>query len=101
MTLKGWTWRAGLLLGAAVLSVTAAGAAESAAAKTSALETKIFTVRHRSVQEVLALIQPALSERGSYAVQPTLKAVTVTDIRQSLQKVEALLAGFDLPPRGI
>ena len=65
------------------------------------LITRTFTIQYRGVDDVVALIQPAISERGSYAVQPRIKAVTVTDTRESLRLIETLIAGYDLPPRGI
>ncbi|HET6372864.1 MAG TPA: secretin N-terminal domain-containing protein [Candidatus Polarisedimenticolia bacterium] len=86
---------------AAALLLACALSVPPLAAESPSLATKVFTVRHRAVQDVVTLIQPALSERGSFAVQPRIKTVTVTDTEQSLQKVEALIAGYDLPPRGI
>lgn len=65
------------------------------------LISRTFIVQYRGVDDVVALIQPAISERGSYAVQPRIKAVTITDTPESLRRIETLIAGYDLPPRGI
>jgi len=79
----------------------AAVGAAPAAAPEAPLLSRTFTVSYRPVDEVVALIQPVVSERGSYAVQPRIKAVTVTDTADRLQKMQELIAGFDLPPRSI
>ena len=71
------------------------------AADEPSLSSRTFTARYRGVDEIVALIQPAVSERGSYAVQPRIKSVTVTDTAENLKKMEELIAGFDLPPRVI
>lgn len=81
---------------AGFLSSTALPAADE-----PALSSRTFTARYRGVDEIVALIQPAVSERGSYAVQPRIKSVTITDTAENLKKVEELIAGFDLPPRVI
>jgi hypothetical protein len=87
----------------ALLCALAVAPAASAlgAAPEAPLVSRTFTVNYRPVDEVVALIQPVVSERGSYAVQPRIKAVTVTDTADRLQKMQELIAGFDLPPRSI
>lgn len=65
------------------------------------LATKTFTIHYRQVDDVVALIQPEIGERGSYSVHPKIRSVTVTDAPETLQRIEELIAGFDLPPRGI
>ena len=71
------------------------------AADEPALASRTFTARYRGVDEIVALIQPAVSERGSYAVQPRIKSVTVTDTAENLKRMGDLIAAFDLPPRVI
>ncbi len=63
--------------------------------------TRAFTVRYRALEEVVALIQPAVSEQGSYAVHPRIKTVTVTDDPESVRRIEELIVAFDLPPRAV
>ena len=72
-----------------------------AAALEPPLVSRTFTARYRSVDEIVALIQPAISDRGSYSVQPRIKSVTVTDIPEILAQVNDLIAQFDLPPRAV
>ena len=69
--------------------------------KTMDLATRTFSAHYRSVDDIVALIQPAISDRGSYAVQPRIKSVTVTDTIESLHRIEDLVAGYDLPPRAV
>jgi len=95
--------RFALLLALALLAgLTGAATAEAApAAADDGLVTKTFTARFRGIDEIVALIQPVVSDRGSYAVQPRIKSVTVTDTPEAVRRIGELIAGFDLPPRGI
>lgn len=86
-----------VLLASIVATSTGAPLAQGA----DGLATRTFTINHRPVDDVVALIQPHISERGSYAVQPRIRAVTVTDTPAVLGKLSAMIARFDLPPRGI
>ncbi len=90
-------WARGALLAAIGL----AWALPVSVAEDPGLVTRSFTIHYRDVQEVVALIQPAISDRGSYSVQPRIRTVSVTDTAEVVGRVEALIAGFDLPPRGI
>jgi len=65
------------------------------------LVTKTFTARYRGIDEIVALIQPVVSERGSYAVQPRIRSVTVTDTAAAVGRMAELIAGFALPPRSV
>ncbi len=75
--------------------------AGAAPAPDAGLSSRTFTVSYRSVDDVVALIQPVLGDRGSYAVQPRIRAVTVTDTPDRLDRIQGLITGFDLPPRHI
>jgi hypothetical protein len=85
----------------ALLALAAASSLLPARAQEAGLASRTYTARYRSVEEVLGLIQPALSDRGSYSVQPRNKSVTVTDTPEVLTRVQDLIAGFDLPARSI
>ncbi len=67
----------------------------------AAVSSRTFTSRYRQIAEVLKLIEPAISERGTYSVQPRLKSVTVTDTDAVLKRIEELLNAFDQPARNI
>lgn len=89
------------LIGLAPAGAAFAAAPAQGGASDAALVTRTFTVNYRPVDEVVALIQPVVSDRGSYAVQPRIKSVTVTDTADRLDRIRDLIAGFDLPPRSI
>jgi len=78
-----------------------APAAPAAAAPADALASRTFKLSYRGVNDVVALIQPMISERGSYAVEPRSRSVTVTDTTDVLERNNDLISGYDLPPRGI
>ncbi|MFQ5701570.1 MAG: secretin N-terminal domain-containing protein [Acidobacteriota bacterium] len=92
----------GMVLFVALLAAAGAVAApEGGSGDEKELVSRTFTVRYRSVDDVVSLIQPAISARGSYAVQPRLKSITVTDDTRVIERIAFLIAGYDLPPRQI
>lgn len=66
-----------------------------------ALVTRSFTLRYRSADDAYLLVSPYLSPRGSIRTQPHQKTLTVSDTPETVAQVEALIAGFDLPPRTV
>jgi len=90
------------LQGIVVLALAALLAAPAPAAPPDpSLASRTFKLSYRDVRDVVALIQPMISDRGSYAVEPRTRSVTVTDTGDVLQRIEDLIGGYDLPPRGI
>jgi hypothetical protein len=85
----------------AVLLIAVAGWGPAAAASDDDLDTLIFNIRFKSVEDVVLLIEPYIGERGSYMVQPRLKALTVRDEVERLEMISDLIAGFDQPPRSV
>ena len=67
----------------------------------AALRARSFTIRYRNPGDVAQLIQPALSERGSYTLQPALHTLIVQDAEESLARVADLIRSFDVPPRNV
>ncbi|HKY31447.1 MAG TPA: secretin N-terminal domain-containing protein [Candidatus Polarisedimenticolia bacterium] len=86
---------------AAALCAAVLGGWVPAPAQEAPLATRTFTIAYRAVDDAVALVNPALSDRGSYSVQPRARAITVTDAPERLRAIQELLAGFDLPPRSI
>jgi hypothetical protein len=65
------------------------------------LVTRTFKIDYRNLEDIVSLIQPAISERGSYTVQPRIKTVSVTDTQEAIDAIESLIGSYDLPPRGV
>jgi len=65
------------------------------------LETRVFTVQFRPVEDVVLLVRNALGDNGSLTLQPRLKAVIVTDEPALLDRVAQLIISFDVPPRQV
>ena len=65
------------------------------------LITRTFKIDYRNLEDVVALIQPAISERGSYTVQPRIRTVSVTDTPEAIDAIGSLIGSYDLPPRGV
>jgi hypothetical protein len=65
------------------------------------LETRVFEVQFKSVEDVVLLVRNALGENGSVTLQPRLKAVIVTDEPALLERLAQLIATFDVPPRQV
>ncbi|HEY3175307.1 MAG TPA: hypothetical protein VGK94_06040 [Candidatus Polarisedimenticolia bacterium] len=75
--------------------------AHPAPAQEPPLVSRTYTAHYRGVDEIVALIQPVISDRGSYAVHPKIKSVTVTDTSEILARLDELMTEFDLPPRAV
>jgi len=88
---------------AALLLAWAAGAAAAAAPAPEGdeLATRLFSIRFKAVEDIVILIEPYMGERGSYTVQPRLRAVTVRDTAANLARIGDVIAGFDQPPRSV
>lgn len=63
-----------------------------------AILTKAFTVKFRRVDEVAAVINGLLSDRGAVTMQPKLRTIVVQDVEKNLRQVEMAIAAFDVPP---
>ena len=71
------------------------------AAADADLAMRMFTIRFKAVEDVVLLIEPQIGERGSYTVQPRLKAITVRDEPANLARIGEMIVGFDQPPRSV
>jgi hypothetical protein len=65
------------------------------------LETRVFVIRHKDLEDVISLIRPALSEDSSILIQSKLGTISITDYPARVERVASLLAGFDLPPHDV
>jgi len=89
------------LAAGAIPGALATMGAGPAFAQAAGLVTRTFSAHYRAVDDIVALIQPAISDSGSYSVQPRIKSVTITDTPESIRRIEELIAGYDLPPRAV
>ncbi len=76
------------------------GAGTSAGAP-DGLSRRVFTMRHRSVDEVYLLASPLLGPRGSIRIQPHQRTLSVTDTPATLRRIEDVIAAYDIPPRSV
>lgn len=76
-------------------------AREGTAGSASALATRVFTIRYRSVDDVYLLISPYLGPGGSIRAQPHQKTITVADAPETLIAVAKAIAAYDVPPRSV
>ena len=65
------------------------------------VEARAFEIQFRSLAEASELVTPLLSADGSVTLQPRLGILTVQDRRSVLDRIEALLEGFDVAPRNV
>jgi hypothetical protein len=68
---------------------------------TPRLPTQLFTIRFKDVNDVYLLIEPLVSARGSVQMQPRLRTLAVTDDPETLEKIEAMIQSYDLPPKNV
>jgi len=86
------------LVGLLILSFLPVQAQDPSAAS---METRVFTVRFKTVVDVVVLLRPLMGEDGSLTMQPRLRAVTVTDEPERLDRMAQVLSTFDVPPRHV
>ena len=65
------------------------------------LETRVFQAHFKEVSDLFLLIEGHVTEAGSIWMQPKLKTISITDTPDILDRIEKLIAGFDLPPRNV
>jgi hypothetical protein len=88
----------------AVLLVLLAAATLGGGPTTAAepeLETRVFVVEFKPLEDVILLVRDVLGENGSLTMQPRLRAVTITDESARLDRIGRLLETFDVPPRQV
>jgi hypothetical protein len=94
-------YQAGVLLLLLLVPAAAVMAEEPPPTADALLDTRSFVIRHKDPDDVVSLIRPALSDDASVLIQSKIGTLTVTDHAARLDGVEALIAGFDLPPRDV
>jgi hypothetical protein len=77
----------------------AAGAPRAAAP--AALQARLFHIKFKDPGDAALLVSPLLSENGSVTTQPKLRTLTVQDMPAILDRIQDLLASFDVPPRSV
>ena len=65
------------------------------------LSARAFEVHYHPLSDAADLMEPLLSESGVITLRKRLSTLLVEDRTSILAKVEALLAGWDLPPRNV
>jgi hypothetical protein len=63
-----------------------------------AVLTKAFNIKFRRVDEVAAVINGLLGDRGAVTMQPKLRTIVVQDEEKNLRQIEMAIAAFDVPP---
>jgi hypothetical protein len=85
------------LLGAVLVMLPQAAAAQPVAQQTTDLVLEAITLRHRSAAESLALVYPLLSPRGTVELQPGDNTLVLRDVRRAIDRIMPLLREFDQP----
>ena len=75
--------------------------AAAAVSGNEAVSVRLFTIKFRDPSDVALLIGPLLSEKGSVTTQPKLKTLTIQDAPGILDKIQVLIASYDVPPRNV
>ncbi len=65
------------------------------------LTARAFQVRYRPLIDAADVVAPLLSADGTVTLRPRLRMLVVQDRQPVLDRVEALLRSFDLPPRNV
>ncbi len=87
-----------LLVATAVLPLLAA---DPAAVRGDGILARAYEIRFRPLKDAADLVGSVLSPDGSMTLQPKLRTIVVQDRAPVLDRIGALLASFDLPPRNV
>lgn len=63
------------------------------------LSVRTFQFKHKQADKAAALIKELMSADGSMSIQPSANSLIVTDDPETLKKVAAMLASYDVPPQ--
>jgi len=85
-------------LTALALAVVLTAGAATAAASAAVMTAQVFQLRHISVADAVRVIQPLLSEEGSFMVQPAVSRLTVQDRPEIVARVAELIEVIDRAP---
>jgi hypothetical protein len=89
--------RAAVLCAWALVFATASG---SFAAEDRFLA-RAYQVNHRALADAADVVAPLLSPEGTVTLRPRLNVLVVQDRSSVLDRVQALLNSFDLPPKNV
>jgi hypothetical protein len=62
---------------------------------------RVFTLRHRKVEEAALLVRPLLSDGAFLTMQPRLNTLVVRDSPGIVERCSQAIASFDVPPRTV
>jgi hypothetical protein len=86
------------MLKRSLICVVVMGIAIAVVAANEETISRAFTLKHASVSEVSAAIQPLLSEAGSLTLRPRHSRIVVQDQREVIDRVTALIEKLDHLP---
>jgi hypothetical protein len=94
---------AGRALVLALGAVLAASGRPAAAAPQAQNVVKVFTLKHRKVQDALPLLRPLLSDSGavSAVLETSANSLTVRGTPARIEEITRVVAAFDVPLRAI
>ncbi|HUO84319.1 MAG TPA: secretin N-terminal domain-containing protein [Thermoanaerobaculia bacterium] len=78
-----------------------AAAVQADDAPAERLIARSFELRFKEIERAAAVIRTLLSPEGSIALQPSKRALVVTDRPANLQRVEEVLGRYDVPAREV
>lgn len=87
----------------ALVAATVAAVAQQGASPgpPSPLETQVFRLSWRSLDDASVLVQPLTSDDARIQIEPRLRTLTITDWPSNLRQVADALSSFDVPPRAV
>lgn len=68
------------------------------AVRVEARDVRAFSIRHRPVREIAALVEPLLSPDGVISIQPQFNLLTVQDSTEAIARVGRFVSEWDVPP---
>ncbi len=69
--------------------------------KGGGLVVRVLTPKFRTIEEMMTVVQPLLSDEGSILIQTRPKSLTVKDRESVIERIARAVAAADLPPRAL
>ncbi len=86
---------------ASAAAAPAGAGSESPVRPDTAPATRVFSIRHKSIDDVYLLLSPYLGPRGSIRAEPHQRTLTVTDSVATINRMTELVLAYDIPPRSV
>lgn len=63
------------------------------------ISARSFTLKHKTPEAAAAVVKSLMTAEGSFSIQPGKESLVITDRKDVLERIAAVIEEFDAPPR--